>query len=318
MTTIRSLQYSALIKNHTLRITQVQMVLSVAESSYIYDSLASNKPTRPDSRKPNQFRPLKANCGFLPNSNGSSRIYNADGIECISSVKAKVIRTDKTSDLINVEIDIFGEKDNTTLCQHLTTLIKESLLDSFDFKCLKLTGKYYFQLYIDISILYLPEDFSISSYTLYSLLSLISMGVYVALKSTKLPLLVSERDDFEVEEEPTFSDDWEVSTDLIPRNGENTFQPALVFVVGTAGNTVIIDPSLEEEQILEHGICLTWSNSDITTPVQSLTLSSVNTKALKPNLIVKAMDLVKNVANEVVQALNTIAETDAIDSDAIF
>lgn len=294
------------------------MVLSIAESSYIYDSLVSQTPIRPDARKPTQYRPLKASCGFLPNSNGSSRIYNADGTECISSVKAKVVRSPQLSDLIKVEIDIFGEKDNTTLCQHLTTLIQQSLNDSFDFSVLKLTNKYYFQLYIDVSILYLPEDFNYSSYTLYSILSLISMGTYLALKSTKLPLIVSEKDDFDVEEEPTFADDWEVSTDLIPRNSEKSFQPALIFIVGAAGNTVIIDPSLDEEQILESGICITWSNSKITTPIQSLSLSSSNTKGLKPCLVVKAMDLVREVASDVVAALNSIAEQNVDSFDSVF
>lgn len=299
-------------------LTHPTMVLSVAENSFIYDSLASNQPTRPDSRKSTQYRPLKAKCGFLPNSNGSSRIYNADGTECISSVKAKVIRSSDFSDLINVEINIFGEKDNTTLCQHLTTLIKESLIDSFDFSALRLTDKYYFQLYIDISVLYLPEDFRYSSYTLYSILSLISMGVYLALKSAKLPLLISDKKDFEVEEEPTFSDDWELSSYLIPRGSGRTFEPALIFIVGIAGNNVIIDPSLEEEQVLEHGISITWSNSKITAPVQSLALSIANNKGLKPSMILKAMDLVKKVANEVTQALNNISEQDADEFDAVF
>ena len=294
------------------------MVLSVAESAFIYDSLVASHPIRPDSRKPTQYRPLKANCGFLPNSNGSSRIYNSDGTECISSVKAKVIRSSEISDLINVEINIFGEKANTTLCQHLTTLIKDSLIDSFDFSVLKLTDKYYFQLYIDISILYLPEDFRYSSYTLYSILSLISMGVYIALKSAKLPLLISDKKDFEVEEEPTFSDDWEVSAFLIPRNAKRSFQPALIFIVGLAGNTVIIDPSLEEEQVLEHGICVTWSNSKVSAPVQSLALSTTNNKGLTPQMILKAMDLVKIVASEVGDALDLIAEQDIDEFDAVF
>lgn len=294
------------------------MVLSVAESTYIYDSLIASNPTRPDARNISQYRPLKANCGFLPNSNGSSRIYNADGIECITSVKAKVVRSSKISELINVDIDIFGERDNTTLVQHLNTLVKESLSNSFDYSVLKLTGKYYFQLYVDISILYLPEDFTYSSYTLYSILSLISMSVYLALKSTKLPLLVSDKDDFDVEEEPTFSDDWEASTYLIPRGTEKSFRPALIFIVGVAADTVIIDPSLEEEQILEHGMCITWSTSKVSAPIQSLTLSSAKTKGLKPIILAKSTQLVETVAKDVVTALDNIAEQDVDEFDGVF
>lgn len=308
-----SLIYRSSLLNKSILHTTKRMVLSVAESSYIYDSLTSSNSSRIDARKANQYRPLNANCGFLPNSNGSSRIYNADGIEIITSVKAKVVRTERIADLINVDIDIHGEKDNTTLCQQLTTLIKASIMDSFQFDLLKLTGKYYFQLFIDVSILYLPEDFSASSYTLYSLLSLISMNVYISLKSTKLPFLISSKDDFDVEEEPTFSDDWELSKFLIPQDSKNTFQPPLIFVVGTAGEKAIIDPSLEEEEILEHGICLTWSNSKVTTPIQSLTLSTNNTKALKLSLISEAIKLVKNVAPDVISALDTIASQESDD-----
>lgn len=287
------------------------MVLSVTESSYIYDSLVAAVPTRPDARNCDQYRPLNANCGFLPNSNGSSRIYNADGTECITSVKAKVIRKTKdtkNSELINVEIDIFGEKDNSTLCQHLTTLVKESLCDSFDFNALKLTDKYYYQLFIDVSILSLPHDFRYSSYTLFSILSLVSMGVYISLKSAKLPMLISQKEDFEVEEEPTFADDWELSTFLIPRNTHSTFQPALMFIVGAAANTVVIDPSLQEEEVLEHGVCITYSNSRITAPIQTLKMSNTNNKALGPHILTKSIKLVEKVAEDVIKALDQISE----------
>ncbi|GME77452.1 unnamed protein product [Ambrosiozyma monospora] len=223
------------------------MVLSPAERSYIYNSLTSQNVVRTDSRKPSQFRPLKASCSFLPNSNGSSRIYTVDGLECITSIKAKVIRTKKLNELINVDVEIQGQRDDSPLGQNIATMLTKSLIDRFDLKSLKLTDKYYFQLYIDIVVLSIPSNFHFSSYTLYSLLSLTSMGVYLALKSTKLPLLTSTTNDREIEEEPSFADDWELATLLIPENSR--YSPTLLFVVGIVGQNVILDPSIEEEQM---------------------------------------------------------------------
>ena len=64
---------------------------------------------------------------------------------------------------------------------------------------MKLTSKYTFKLYIDCIII---------SHSCYPL-SLISITNYLALKTTRLPLLISDVNDEEIAELPTFSDDWE-------------------------------------------------------------------------------------------------------------
>ncbi|VEU21158.1 DEKNAAC102068 [Brettanomyces naardenensis] len=292
------------------------MTLSPAERSYIYDSLVSPQVARTDSRKPTQFRPLKATCSFLPNSNGSSRIFTADGLECITSVKAKVLRTKDIGELIKVDVDIQGQRDDSDLCLTTSSILTRSLVDNLDHSTLKLTDKYYYQLFIDIVILSLPTDFQMSSYTLYSLISLTSMGCYLALKSTRLPLLISTTNDKEVEEEPTFSDDWESCTDLIPKDSE--YNPTLLFVVGIVGNNVLVDPSLEEQQVLEHGICVGYSNGKIVPPLESITLSTVGGGGVNKKTIFKGIDMVRQIGGVVEKALDLIAEQEPEDFERAF
>ncbi|KAH3660311.1 hypothetical protein OGAPHI_006897 [Ogataea philodendri] len=292
------------------------MVLSTAEKSYIYESLSGENTLRTDSRKYNEFRPLKAACSFVPNCNGSSRVYTADGIECITSVKAKVVKTKDLANLIAVEVDIEGQRDNSALCLDLSALLQRSLVNNFDYEILRLTDKYYFQIYVDVLILSVPGDFKNSSYTLYSLLSLISMGSYLALKSCKLPLLTSTTNDREIEEEPSFADDWELATDLIPESSE--FQPVLVFVVGLVGSNVIIDPSLDEEQVLENGVCIGYSQGNIVPPIQSVALSTVDGKPFDRKTLAKATGLVKEIGQPVTQALDAILSEEVDEYGSVF
>jgi exosome complex component RRP42 len=68
--------------------------ISPAELSYLFDSLSLPEgPIRPDGRSPTQFRPLTAETGILPGTNGSARIGFADGTEAIVGVKAEVEKT---------------------------------------------------------------------------------------------------------------------------------------------------------------------------------------------------------------------------------
>lgn len=293
------------------------MTLSPAERSYIYDSLISPQIARTDSRKPTQFRPLKATCAFLPNSNGSSRIYTADGLECITSVKANVLRTKDTSDLIKVDVDIQGQRDDSDLCLTTSSILTKALVGTLDNSRLKLTDKYYFQIYVDIVILSLPTDFQASPYTLYSLISLTSMGSFLALKSTKLPLLVSTANDKEIEEEPTFSDDWESCVDLIPADSKD-LNPTLLFVVGIVGENVIADPSLDEQQVVDSGLCIGYKGGKVVPPLETVTLSTDHGKGASKKSILKAISMVKTIGNPVVEALDKIAEERPADFEAAF
>lgn len=288
------------------------MTLSPAERSYIYDSLVAKKVGRADSRKPEQFRPLKATCSFLPNSNGSSRIFTADGLECLTSVKAKVLRTNEISDLIKVDVDIQGQRDDADLCLTISSILTQSLVANLNLDRLRLTDKYSFQLFIDIVVLSLPQNFQSSAYTLYSLLSLTSMGTYLALKSTKLPLITSTTEDEDVEEEPTFSDDWESCINLL----DESDSPVLLFVLAAARDNVIVDPSLQEQEVAEHGICIGYAGK-IVSPVQSVALTTVGGRGIDPKVISKAIKMVQTVAGPVTTALNAIA-SEAPEYDSAF
>ncbi|KAK8078164.1 hypothetical protein PG996_004334 [Apiospora saccharicola] len=75
--------------------TSQHLLLSPAELAYLHGSLSliTPGPIRPDGRSPTQFRPLTAETGILPGTNGSARICFADGTEAVVGVKAEVEKT---------------------------------------------------------------------------------------------------------------------------------------------------------------------------------------------------------------------------------
>ncbi|KAI2631713.1 hypothetical protein GGS21DRAFT_522809 [Xylaria nigripes] len=73
--------------------TSQHLLLSPAELAYLHSALSLTPPLRPDGRTATQFRPLTAETGILPSTNGSARVCFADGTEAIVGVKAEVERT---------------------------------------------------------------------------------------------------------------------------------------------------------------------------------------------------------------------------------
>lgn len=70
------------------------LLLSPAELAYLHYTLSlSPRPIRPDGRSATQFRPLTAETGILPGTNGSARVCFADGTEAVVGVKAEVEKT---------------------------------------------------------------------------------------------------------------------------------------------------------------------------------------------------------------------------------
>ncbi|ODV96887.1 hypothetical protein PACTADRAFT_40037 [Pachysolen tannophilus NRRL Y-2460] len=275
------------------------MILSPAERSYLYDSLSVQPPVRPDARSAHQFRPIEASCSFLPNSNGSSRVRLSDGGEAIVSVKTQVVLTKNESSLISIDVDINKERDDSNFIKNLISSLESILLKKFPIEKLKLTERYSFKVYIDCFIL------SHNSYPL----GLLSLCIYLALKSTRLPLLTSTVNDREIEEQPTFNDDWEASKKLFEPS-EHQDDPPLLFVVGIIGNNVFIDPSNEEEEVSENGLIVGFANGEIVPPVQSTNLSNRDSKGISPKHILKAYSMVRNCGKEVVKALNTVVSSD--------
>lgn len=283
------------------------MILSPAERAYLHDSLVQKPSIRPDARAEHQFRPLEAKTSFLPGSNGSSRIRLADGAECIVSVKSKVVYTAKENSLLECDIDIQGYRDDSNFVANLKYNMINVLHKNFPFEALKLTSKYSYKLFIDCIVI---------SHSTYPL-TLISFATYLALKTTRLPLLISEIDDEEVEEQPTFSDDWEDSRFLGDvdgkANGAN-FQPPILIDVGVIGNNLLFDPSLEEEQVLENGLIVSFYNNKALTPIMNMSFSlnsnKDNYKGINKAHIFKALGMVNKYCGAVVHALDTLIEQD--------
>lgn len=273
------------------------MLLSPAERAYLYDSLALAPPVRPDGRKAFQMRLLEARTNFLPSSNGSSRVRFADGSECIVSVKSKVVPLAKEPNLVLCDIDVLGFRDDSNFVANLKYSLTDLFVRNFPAHKLHLTKKYAFKLFVDCIV---------TLHSSYPLL-MVTLATYLALKTTRLPLLTSEVDDEEVEEQPTFSDDWESSLFLATMVKE-AFQPPLFITLGVVGDTIIAEPSLEEEQVLDNGLLIGWCNGSAIAPVSNLNLATnsnnTNFVGIPAKTAVAALKLASKVGPKLVEALD--------------
>lgn len=281
------------------------MILSPAERSYLYDSLALDPPVRSDARPAYQLRLLEATTAFLPASNGSARIRLMDGSECIVSVKAKVVLISREPNLIECDIDVDKHKDNSNYVSNLKFGLTNLLQLNFPVHLLKLTSKYAFKLYIDCIVI---------SHTSYPL-SLISLATYLALKTTRLPLLVSDADDAEVAELPTFADDWDQSRYFGEILGDfNQFLPPIVVTLGLVGNNLLIDPSIEEEQVLENALLVSFHQDKVIFPISNMNLATnsnnSNFLGLSQSLVLNSVSLCNKFCGKIIQALDSLAQAD--------
>ncbi|KAL5346075.1 Exosome complex component rrp42 [Pseudogymnoascus australis] len=234
------------------------LLLSPAELSYLHTSLSLHPPLRPDSRTATQFRPLTAETDILPSTNGSARICFADGTEAIVGVKAEVERTaaqpgaaegfvdvDEEDEegrggkrggdnkWVELSIEIPGFRDDDAMPVVLCSILAEALLADGTFTPrLWINRRFHWKLYIDILLLSPPLSYP---------LPLLSLTTYLALLSTRLPALKSERD-----EDPLFNDDWDAAVPLYPRDGATNARPPVTILVVAVGENVLFDPSKEE------------------------------------------------------------------------
>lgn len=164
--------------------TTQHLLLSPAELAYLHSTLSLNPPIRPDGRTASQFRPLTAETGILPGTNGSARICFADGTEAIVGVKAEVERTkmspyedangnirdgseaerDASSkeqqqanpkgskDWVEVSVEIPGFRDDDSATVFLSTMLSEALLADGEFtKRLWINRRFHWKVYLDVS-----------------------------------------------------------------------------------------------------------------------------------------------------------------------
>lgn len=285
------------------------MILSPAERSYLQDSLNASPAIRPDGRKDFQFRPLEAKIDFLPGSNGSARIRMTDGSECIVSVKSKVVLIAKEDNLIECDVDVPGFRDDSNFVSNLKFSLTDLFTKNFPSEKLHLTSKYAYKLFIDCIVI---------SHLSYPL-TLMTFSAYLALKATKLPLLTSEIDDSEIEEQPTFSDDWEKAQTLAQVFNMPVFQPPLIVTVGVIGKNLLIDPSETEEQVLENGLLLGWYNNKVISPISNINLATnsnnANFKGINSSLLIQTVSLLSSHCSSLIDAFDKLVEEDLADND---
>lgn len=261
------------------------MILSATERTYLYESLSQSPPIRPDGRTNNQFRPIQSQVGFLESSNGSAKITLSDGSECIVSIKAKVVEKTQEPDLVSVDVDVAGEREDSPFVLNLTSTLQSLYSKHIPKESLNLTSKFAYKVYIDILV--------IATYS-YPL-TLMSFATYLALQSTFLPKITSSVDDKEIEEQPTFHD-YEFN--------KLQLKVPVVFTVVIIGVNYIIDPSAHEMEICDNGLIVSWFDGKAISPLESVKLNDSNVKSVKPDLILKSVELVAGIANTVITALD--------------
>ncbi|KAF6825354.1 3 exoribonuclease family protein [Colletotrichum plurivorum] len=247
--------------------TAQQVLLSPAELAYLHSSLSLTPPIRPDGRKENQFRPLTAETGILPGTNGSARVCFADGTEAIVGVKAEIEKTpnpygsqDEGDDAakarkdgeeakgrnewLEMTVEIPGSRDDDAATVFLANMLSEALLADGEFsKKLRINNRFHWKLYLDILLISPPLSYP---------LPLLSLTTHIALLATRLPRLKSEGD-----EDPMFDDDWEASEHLYPRDGSaSTSRPPITLLVIAVGSNIIFDPSHEELAVAESALAV--------------------------------------------------------------
>ncbi|WYZ37463.1 hypothetical protein EsH8_II_000969 [Colletotrichum jinshuiense] len=282
-----------------------QVLLSPAELAYLHSSLSLTPPIRPDGRKANQFRPLTAETGILPGTNGSARVCFSDGTEAIVGVKAEIEKTlnpfaggaddeeeatqkrkgdaekeaseaKGSNDWLEMTVEIPGSRDDDAATVFLANMLSEALLADGEFaKKLRINNRFHWKLYLDILLISPPLSYP---------LPLLSLTTHLALLATRLPRLKSEGD-----EDPMFDDDWEASKFLYPRDGSapvSGSRPPITLLVIAVGGNIIFDPAREELAVAESALAVSVAEErtvasaggmDVDGPSRELKLLAVRT-----------------------------------------
>ncbi|KAK5123104.1 hypothetical protein LTR85_003302 [Meristemomyces frigidus] len=161
---------------------------------------------------------------------------------------------------LEVAIEIPGMRDDDALPVFLSAMLMEALLADGGLKDrLWINSRFHWRLYIDVCQ---PYYYTISNSTILLLsqplsypLPLLSLTTHLALLATRLPALVSEKD-----EDPLFNDDWEASTYLY---AHTSFQqkPPVTLLVMSVGDTILFDPSKEELAVADSALAISIAQS---------------------------------------------------------
>ncbi|PTB70059.1 putative exoribonuclease family protein [Trichoderma citrinoviride] len=231
-----------------------QTLLSPAELAYLHSSLSLSPPIRPDGRTSKQFRPLTAETGILPGTNGSARVCLSDGTEAIVGVKAEIEKTAdplgddgeryREGEWLEMTVEIPGMRDDDAGTVFLAELLREALLADGELaKKLWINRRFHWRLYLDILLISPPLSYP---------LPLLSLTTHLALLATRLPRLKSEGD-----EDPMFDDDWEAAPFLYPRQGAAAgSRPSITLLVVAVGDSILFDPSKEELAVADSALAV--------------------------------------------------------------
>ncbi|KAF2747304.1 hypothetical protein M011DRAFT_494455 [Sporormia fimetaria CBS 119925] len=267
-------------------ITTAAVNLSPAELSFLRSSLSQTPPIRLDHTKgPRDFRSMRAEYDVITSANGSARIALEDGTEALVGVKAEVEQTrqsifgqqnlhtegadermlleqdDKVEEegkgqnsWVEMSVEIPGFRDDDALPVFLASMLTESLLASGELKDrLYINRRFHWKLYIDILLLSPPLSYP---------LALLSMTTHLALLTTRLPALISEKD-----EDPQFNDDWDAAVPLYPKDTEKPTgakvmdKPPVIILAMAVGPNVIFDPSKEELAVADSVLAIAYTGS---------------------------------------------------------
>lgn len=173
---------------------------------------------------------------------------------------------------VEMSVEIPGYRDDDPLPVFLAAMLTEALLADGQLRDrLFISRRFHWKLYIDVSntLLYLLYSLDANNQPQILLLSpplsyplpLLSLTTHLALLSTRLPRLKSERD-----EDPLFDDDWAASTPLYPRAGPTAInRPPITLLVVAVGANIIFDPSKEELAVAEAVMALSVGETTTTT-----------------------------------------------------
>ncbi|KAI5791747.1 hypothetical protein DFH27DRAFT_595977 [Peziza echinospora] len=266
--------------------------LSQSELTYLTHSLLSIPPIRPDGRPPTQLRPIHAETSILPFCPGSARLVWADGAECVVGIKLDVTPTVTISghpatantpaheipyrSWIEVSVDVQGNRDDDALNVFLAGVVGESVFAATSttttttttsgeeeeegdtppptlLTALTISPRHHWTLYIDILLLVPPP--TVPSLSTTHPLTLASLTTHLALRTTLVPLKLSQGD-----EDPLFHDDWDLAVPLYSSTtGAAAALPPISLLLMAIGKTILLDPSKDELAVAE-GV---WSVSFI-------------------------------------------------------
>ena len=175
---------------------------------------------------------------------------------------------------VEMSVEVPGFRDDDALPVFLASMLTESLLASGELKDrLYINTRFHWKLYVDVrppSAYRVLKPQSLTKNCQILLLSpplsyplaLLSMTTHLALLTTHLPALKSEKD-----EDPLFDDDWDAAVPLYPKHAgthktaPQIGKPPVIILAMAVGDNIIFDPAKEELAVADAVLAVACTNS---------------------------------------------------------